>query len=77
MSTLYGDCQKKVVRGSGLNMKFTSGLRASFKNSVSEMEGYISSLVNILGSWYVFNLLSEASTVKKIWKFEIKNVSLK
>lgn len=42
------------MSGQELNMKFISGLHASFRSYASKMGEYISNLVNILVSWYVF-----------------------
>lgn len=51
MSIHYGDWPREVMRGLELSMKFTSGLHVNFKNCVSRMEVYISSLVNMLDNW--------------------------
>ncbi|XP_059666761.1 putative ABC1 protein At2g40090 isoform X2 [Cornus florida] len=59
MNIHCGDYQKVALRGQELNMKFTSGVPAGFKNYVFRMVASILSLVNILVSWYAFTILFE------------------
>lgn len=63
---------KKVLRGQKWNTKFILGLRVNFKSYVSEMEEFISNLVNILASWYALNLIEFQILFQKYKKIKAR-----
>lgn len=63
MSTRCWGFRRVARKGKELNVKFTPGVRLSFKNFAFEMVGYTLNQVSILVSWYVVLVLFYVVTV--------------
>ncbi|RZR90708.1 hypothetical protein BHM03_00018635 [Ensete ventricosum] len=59
INTHFGTLRREVQSGPTQSMKFTSDLLIDYRICVFAMEGYISSLVNILVNWWLVDEIRE------------------